>query len=53
MKKNYFNVEKQKLIILKRKEFGFFERYEHCIDFVVNFRIHLIKYLLKEKKNQK
>jgi hypothetical protein len=53
MKKNYFNVEKQKLIILKRKEFGFFERYEHCIDFVVNFRIKLIKYLLKEKKNQK
>lgn len=50
IKKNYFNVEKQKLIILKRKEFGFFERYENCIDFVVNFRIHLIKYLLEQRK---
>ena len=52
MKKNVFNVEKQKLIILKRKEFGFFERYERCVDFIDNFRISLIKFLLNEKKNK-
>ena len=52
MKKNVFNVEKQKLIILKRKEFGFFERYEHCVDFIDNFRISLIKFLLNGKKNK-
>ena len=51
IKKNV-NVEKQKLIILKRKEFGFFERYEHCVDFIDNFRISLIKFLLNGKKNK-
>ena len=50
-KKNYFNIEKQKLIILKRKEFGFFERYEHCIDIIDNLRKNLIKYSFTEKKN--
>ena len=52
-KKNYLNVEKQKLIILKRKEFGFFERYENCIDFIENFRKYLIIYSLNERKNEK
>ena len=47
-KKNYFNIEKQKLIILKRKEFGFFERYEHCIDIIDNLRKNLIKYYFKK-----
>ena len=47
-KKNYFNIEKQKLIILKRKEFGFFERYEHCIDIIDNLRKNLIKYSFKK-----
>ena len=48
-KKNYFNIEKQKLIILKRKEFGFFERYEKCVDFIESFRMDLIKYILMKK----
>ena len=48
-KKNYFNIEKQKLIILKRKEFGFFERYEKCVDFIESFRTDLIKYILMKK----
>ena len=52
-KKNYINVEKQKLIILKRKEFGFFERYENCIDFIENFRKYLLNFSLNEKKNSK
>ena len=52
-KKNYFNIEKQKLIILKRKEFGFFERYEHCVDFIENIRMDLIKYILMKKKENK
>ena len=49
--KNYFNIEKQKMIILKRKELGFFERYEHCLDFIENFRNDLLKFILNSKKN--
>ena len=53
MKKNHFNVEKQKLLLLKRKELGFFEKYEHCKDFIDNFRTILLKYLLLKQKNNK
>ena len=48
--KSYFNVEKQKMIILKRKELGFFERYEHCVDFIENFRNDLLKFIFNSKK---
>ena len=40
------------MILQKRKEFGFFERYENCKDFIDNFRMYLIKYLLKQRKNE-
>ena len=49
MRKNHFEVEKQKFILKKRKELGFFERYENCKDFIDNFRFHLIKYLFKDR----
>ena len=49
MRKNHFEVEKQKFILKKRKELGFFERYENCKDFIDNFRIYLIKYLFKDR----
>ena len=52
-KKNFFDVEKQKLIILKRKEFGFFERYEHCIDLIDNLRTDLLKFIFNGRKNKK
>ena len=52
-KKNYFNVEKQKLIILKRKEFSFFERYENCIDFIENFRKYMISYSIRKNNQMK
>ena len=54
VKKNYFDIEKKKLIILKRKELGFIERYENCIDFIDNLRKDLIKYIFSErmKKNK-
>ena len=50
--RNSIYVERQKLILQKRKEFGFFERYENCKDFIDNFRMYLIKYLLKQRKNE-
>ena len=34
IKTKSFNAEKQKILILKRKEFGFFEKYEHILDFI-------------------
>ena len=43
-----FNAEKQKILILKRKEFGFFEKYEHVLDFINKFRLILIKYSTKK-----
>ena len=52
MRQNHFNVEKQKLILLKRKELGFFERYEHCKDFIDNLKIYLIKYFFKKEKKE-
>ena len=52
MRQNHFNVEKQKLILLKRKELGFFERYEHCKDFIDNLKIYLIKYFFKKEKKK-
>ena len=48
--RNSIYVERQKLILQKRKEFGFFERYENCKDFIDNFRMYLIKFLLKQRK---
>ena len=45
-----FNAEKQKILILKRKEFGFFEKYEHIFDFINNLRLLLIKYSIKKNK---
>ena len=50
--RNSIYVERQKLILQKRKEFGFFERYENCKDFIDNFRMYLIKFLLKQRKNE-
>ena len=47
--RNSIYVERQKLILQKRKEFGFFERYENCKDFIDNFRMYLIKFLLKQR----
>ena len=44
-----FNVEKQKILIIKRKEFGFFEKYEHCLDFINIIRNIFIKYALMKK----
>ena len=49
MRENRFEVEKQKFILKRRKELGFFERYENCKDFIDNFRMYLIKYLFKDK----
>ena len=50
--RNSIYVERQKLILQKRKEFGFFERFENCKDFIDNFRLYLIKFLLKQRKNK-
>ena len=50
--RNSIYVERQKLILQKRKEFGFFERFENCKDFIDNFRLYLIKFLLKQRKNE-
>ena len=50
--RNSIYVERQKLILQKRKEFGFFERYENCKDFIDNFRMYLIKFLLKQRINE-
>ena len=52
IKKNKsFNAQKQKILILKRKDFGFFEKYEHCLDFIKNFRLFLLKYSSRNKNN--
>ena len=50
IKKNIFNVEKQKIILLKRKNFRAFEKYELCKDFIDNMRIKLIRYIFERKK---
>ena len=39
-----FNAEKQKILLIKRKEFGFLEKYENCLDFINKLRFLLIKY---------
>ena len=44
MRNKSFNMEKQKVLLIKRKEFGFFEKYEHYLDFINKLRILLIKY---------
>ena len=49
IKTKSFNAEKQKILILKRKEFGFFEKYENILDFINKFRLILIKYSTKKK----
>ena len=50
MRHKSFNSEKQRILLIKRKEFGFFEKYEHCLDFINNLRILLIKYSSNNKK---
>ena len=50
IKTKSFNAEKQKILILKRKEFGFFENYENILDFIKKFRLSLIKYSTKKNK---
>ena len=50
---NFLNFEKQKIILLKRKELRAFERYEECKDFIDNFRLDLFKYLFKHLINNK
>ena len=50
IKTKSFNAEKQKILILKRKEFGFFEKYENILDFINKFRLSLIKYSTKKNK---
>ena len=50
IKTKSFNAEKQKILILKRKEFGFFEKYENVLDFINKFRLSLIKYCSKKNK---
>ena len=47
MRNKSFNSEKQKVLIIKRKEFGFFEKYEHSLDLITNFRLLLIKFSIK------
>lgn len=49
--KNIFNVEKQKIILLKRKNLRAFEKYELCKDFIDNMRTKLIKYIFERKNN--
>lgn len=49
--KNIFNVEKQKIILLKRQNLRAFEKYELCKDFIDNVRIKLIKYVFERKNN--
>ena len=44
-----FNAEKQKILLLKRKEFGFLEKYENCLDFIKKLRLLLIKYTTSNK----
>ena len=48
--KNFFNVEKQKIILLKRKKVRAFERFEKCKDFLDNFRLKLIEYILNDRE---
>ena len=50
IKTKSFNAEKQKILILKRKEFGFFEKYENILDFINKFRLILINYSTKKNK---
>ena len=50
IQKNSFDVEKQKIFLLKRKNLKPFEKYENCKDFIENFRIQLIKTLFNERK---
>ena len=50
MRHKSFNSEKQRILLIKRKEFGFFEKYEHCMDFINNLRLLLIKYSSNNKK---
>jgi hypothetical protein len=50
--RNSIYVERQKLILQKRKEFGFFERFENCKDFIDNFRLYLMKFLFEKRKKE-
>ena len=42
-----FNAERQKILLIQKKEFGFFEKYEHCLDFIKTLRLLLIKFSSK------
>jgi hypothetical protein len=48
IKKNFFDVKKQKIILLKRRKEKPFEKYEHCKNFIDNFRLKIIKYILNK-----
>lgn len=50
IEKNIFNVKKNKIILLKRKELKPFEIYENCKDLIDNLRIKLIIVFLKRGK---
>ena len=50
IKTNRFNNAKHRIILIKKKEFGFFERYEKCKDFIDSFRNNSIKFALKQKR---
>ena len=49
IKKNFFDVKKQKIILLKRRKEKPFEKYEYCKNFIDNFRIKIIKYILNKR----
>ena len=49
IKKSVFNVEKQKIILLKRKKFDAFQKYENCKDFIDNIRLKIIKYIFGKR----
>ena len=49
MKHKSFNNEKQTILSIKKKDFGFFEKYEDYSDFINNFRFLMIKHSLNKK----
>ena len=48
MKHKSFNNEKQTILSIKKKDFGFFEKYEDYSDFINNFRFLMIKHSLNK-----
>ena len=51
IKTKSFNGERRKILILKRKEFGFFEKYEHIPGFVNKLRLMLVGCSTKKNKD--